>query len=211
MFEVEDWTQPSHSKRRTLSRRTTRDKELSDGLQTSYSNISPSALPLDPIPEIKSRTPSSSSPPPPPPTNNTVSAPHSHNNVPSILSSLRPGSRASHHSTKFSVGLIPALATGTASQCKASATTTLTEQAITFSAFSNDGSPFESPVTPSPKQSLPEVAGHRRWTSSYASSSLRQSTVVPSNPASTALDALSMLVNSWLGGMPFGRKKRKQN
>ena len=277
MLEVEDWTQPSHSKRRISSRRTTGDHESSDGFQSSYSQLSPSALPPpgspetgvedtfllshppkshlflarsrtssspptrpsslsrllaqasaspdgisenlpppDPIPEVKSRTPSLSPPPPPSPTNNTGSAPHSHNNVPSVSSPLRPGSRASRLSTtsRFSVGRIPALATATSSQPKASATTALTEQAVASSASSNDGSPFESPVTPSSEQPLPEVAGHRRGTSSYhnprpspLASSSSQSTVVPSNPASTASDTLATLANSW--GMPFGRKKKK--
>lgn len=278
MLEVEDWTQPSHSKRRTSSRKTTGDNELSDGFQTSYSKISPSALPPpgppetgvedtfllahppkshlflararassspptrpsslsrllaqasaspdgmsenlpppDPIPEVKSRTPSLSPPPPPSPTNNTGSASQSHNNVPSVPSPLRPGSRASRLSTtsRFSVGRIPVLANVTTSQSKASATTALTEQAVASSASSNDGSPFESPVTPSPEQSLPEVAGHRRGTSSYhnprpspLASSSSQSTVVPSKPASTASDTLATLANSW--GMPFGRKKKSE-
>jgi autophagy-related protein 11 len=275
MLEVEDWTQPSHSKRRISSRRTTGDNESSDGFQTSYSKLSPSALPPpgppetgvedtfllshppkshlflagsrtssspptrpsslsrllaqasaspdgisenlpppDLIPDVKSRTPSLSPPPPPSPTNNAGSAPHSHNNVPSVSSPLRPGSRASRLSTtsRFSVGRIPALPTATASQPKASATTALTEQAVASSASSNDGSPFESPVTPFPEQPLPEVAGHRRGTSyhnprpSPLASSSSQSTVVPSKPASTASDTLATLANSW--GMPFGRKKK---
>ena len=279
MLEVEDWTQPSHSKRRTSSRKTTGDNESSsDGFQTGYSKLSPSALPPpgppeegvedtfllthppkshlflararassspptrpsslsrllaqasaspdgmsenflppDHIPEVKSRTPSLSPPPPPSPTNNTGSAPHSHNNVQSVPSPLRPGSRASRLSTtsRFSVGRIPVLATVTASQPKASATTALTEQAVASSASSNDGSPFESPVTPSPEQSLPEAAGHRRGTTSYhnpgpspLASGSSQSTVVPSKPASTASDTLATLANSW--GMPFGRKKKSE-
>ena len=278
MLEVEDWTQPSHSKRRTSSRKTAGDNESSDGFQTSYSKISPSALPPpgppetgvedtfllshppkshlfltrarassspptrpsslsrllaqasaspdgmsenlpppDPTPEVKSRTPSLSPPPPPSPTNNTGSAPHSHNNVVGVPSPLRPGSRASRLSTtsRFSVGRIPVLATVTTSQSKASATTALTEQAVASSASSNDGNPFESPATPSPEQSLPEAAGHRRGTSSYhnprsspLASSSSQSTVVPSKPASTASDALATLANSW--GMPFGRKKKSE-
>ena len=274
MLEVEDWTQPSHSKRRTSSRKTTGENESSDGFQTGYS---PSALPPpgppetgvedtflltpppkshlfltrarassspparpsslsrllaqasaspdgmsenlpppDPSSEGKSRTSSLSPPPPPSPTNNTGSAPHSHNNVPSVPSPLRPGSRASRLSTtsRFSVGRIPSLATVTTSQPKASATTALTEQAVASSASSNDGSPFESPVRTSPEQSLPEVAGHRRGTSyhnprpSPLASSSSQSTVVPSKPASTASDTLATLANSW--GMPFGRKKKSE-
>jgi autophagy-related protein 11 len=107
------------------------------------------------------------------------------------------------------------MATVAASQPKALATTALTEQAVASSASSNDGSPFESPVTPSPEQSLPDVAGHRRRTTSYhnprpspLASSSSQSTVVPSKPASTASDTLATLANSW--GMPFGRKKKSE-
>ena len=277
MLEVEDWTQPSHSKRRTSSRKTIGDNESSDGFQAGYSKLSPSALPPpgppeegvedtfllahppkshlflararassspptrpsslsrllaqasaspdgmsenlpppDPIPEVKSPTPSLS-PPPPSPTNNTGSAPHSHNNVPRVPSPLRPGSRASRLSTtsRFSVGRIPVLATVTASQPKASATTALTEQAVASSASSNDGSPFESPVTPSPEHSLPEVTGHRRGTSSYhnpgpspLASGTSQNSVVPSKHASTASDTLATLANSW--GMPFGRRKKSE-
>ena len=278
MLEVEDWTQPSHSKRRTSSRKTTGDNESSDGFQTGYSKLSPSALPPpgppeegvedtfllthppkshlflararassspptrpsslsrllaqasaspdgmsenlpppDPISEVKSRTPSLSPPPPPSPTNNTGSAPHSHNNIPSVPSPLRPGSRASRLSTtsRFSVGRIPVLATVTASQPKASATTALTEQAVASSPSSNEGSPFESPVALSPEQTLPEVTGQRRGTSSYQNprpsplaSGSSQSTVVPSKPTSTASDTLATLANSW--GMPFGKKKRSE-
>ena len=278
MLEVEDWTQPSHNKRRISSRKTAGDIESSDGFQTGYDKLSPSSLPPPgppetgvedtflltrppnshlflararassspptrpsslsrllaqasagpdgisenlppPDPETKSPTPSLSSPPPPPsPTNNTSSVPHSHNNnVPSVSSPLRPGSRASRLSTtsRFSVGRVPVLATVAASQSKASATTALSEQAMTSSASSNDGSPFESPVTPYPEQSPPEVAGHRRRTTSYSNprpsplaSSSSQSTVVPFKPALTASDTLATLANSL--GMPFGRKKKSE-
>ena len=64
-------------------------------------------------------------------------------------------------------------------------------------------------------QSLPEVAGHRRGTSSYhnpgpspLASGSSQSTVVPSKNASTASDTLATLANSW--GMPFGRKRKSE-
>lgn len=274
MLEVEDWTQPSHSKRRLSSRRTAGDNESSDGFLTNYSKLSPSALPPPgppetevedtflithppnshlflararassspparpsslsrllaqasaspdgvsenlplpgPIPEAKSPTPSLSPPPPPSPTNNTGSAPHSHNNIPSPL---RPGSRASRLSStsRFSVGRIPVLATVTASQSKASATTALTEQAVVSSASSNDGNPFRS-ATPSPEESVPEGIGHRRRTTSYhiprpspLASNSSQSTVVSSRPILTASDTLATLANSL--GMPFGRKKKPE-
>jgi autophagy-related protein 11 len=91
----------------------------------------------------------------------------------------------------------------------------LTEQAVASSASSNDGSPFESPLTLSPDQSLPEVAGHRRGTPSYhnpgpspLASGSSQGAVIPSKHASTASDTLATLANSW--GMPFGRKKKSE-
>lgn len=278
MLEVEDWTQPSHSKRRLSSRKVIGDNESSDGFQTGYSKLSPSSLPppgppeievedtflithppnsslfltrgrsnssplvrpsslsrllaqasagSDPVsenfpplsvPEAKSSTPSLSPPPPPSPTINTSSAPHSHNNAPVVSSPLRPGSRASRLSatSRFSVGRIPVLANVTASQSKASATTALTEQAVASSASSNDGSPFESPLSPSPEESSSEAIGHRRRTTSYhnarpspLASSSSQTTVVPSKPVLTASDTLATLANSW--GMPFGRKKKSGN
>lgn len=53
MLEVEDWTQPSHSKRRLSSRKTIVDNESSDGFQTTYGKLSSAALPPPGPPETE--------------------------------------------------------------------------------------------------------------------------------------------------------------
>ncbi|KAJ7670582.1 putative peripheral membrane protein [Mycena polygramma] len=189
----------------------------------------PPDLPLEPIPSPnKTPSPPTSPPPPASPSNHTGSVPQ---HVPVLSSPLRPGSRASRISTtsRFSVGRIPAMGSASSGSpgTKAPPTTALAEQLILSSSPPSAESPFRSPSTPSPDDSMAEgvsnVLRHsRRRTSSYhvprtsplaptsvsESTSTSTATAGPTKPTVTASNTLANLASSW--GVSFGRKKKAE-
>ncbi|KAJ7645117.1 putative peripheral membrane protein [Mycena polygramma] len=189
----------------------------------------PPDLPLEPIPSPnKTPSPPISPPPPASPSNHTGSVPQ---HVPVLSSPLRPGSRASRISTtsRFSVGRIPAMGSASSGSpgTKAPPTTALAEQLILSSSPPSAESPFRSPSTPSPDDSMAEgvsnVLRHsRRRTSSYhvprtsplaptsvsESTSTSTATAGPTKPTVTASNTLANLASSW--GVSFGRKKKAE-
>ncbi|KAF8637910.1 hypothetical protein AX17_002533 [Amanita inopinata Kibby_2008] len=277
MLEVEDWTQPSHNKRRGgNSKKVAQDKTANDAKEqfpqpsTSPPPVIPPGPPEDEVEEtfrvtqppnsrlfpVRSRansspsprpsslsrllaqapivaelqhsdppaaTPPTTSPPPPSPTLPAGSVPR--NQPTTTASPLRPGSRASRLSTtsKFSSGRLPVLAgaiTGSPAIVKAAPTTALSEQqpVISSSSSSGEGSPFRSPVVPSPDVSMSEgvinVHHERKRTTSFqatrtyvggppnvtTSQAMASETV---RPVMTATSTLANLANS----LGFGRRK----
>ncbi|KAJ6624249.1 putative peripheral membrane protein [Mycena sp. CBHHK59/15] len=228
--EVEDSFQTAHAPNLHLFPVRTRSSSSPPVRPSSLSRLLAQAAPesnLEPV--AKTPSPPTSPPPPASLSQHTGSAPH---HVPVLSSPLRPGSRASRISTasRFSVGRIPGLGSGSSGSpgAKAPPTTALADQLLLSS--SPEGSPFRSPSTPSPDESMAEgvsnVLRHsRRRTASYhvprtsplAPSTVSESTSTtatapgvagPSRPTITASNTLANLASSW--GVAFGRKKKTE-
>ncbi|EGO03760.1 putative peripheral membrane protein [Serpula lacrymans var. lacrymans S7.3] len=171
---------------------------------------------LDTIPPSRDRSPSpvaTSPPPPPSPIPPTGSAPH--NNVPSMPSPLRPGSRASRLSTssKFSTARLPPFGGVGASSgiAKAAATTAISEQSIPSTSSSSDD--YSTARAPSPKGSISEGMSNlfvqrRRTTSYHVSRTSPLTTSHTEAPVTTASSTLASFASNW--GVPFGRRRKAE-
>ncbi|KZT65321.1 putative peripheral membrane protein [Daedalea quercina L-15889] len=183
------------------------------------------SLPVEQKPPAEAKLPSPApSPQPPPSPPQTGSVPRS--SIGQRPSSLRPGSRASRASSKFSTGRMPFGVTS--SGAKAVATTAISEQAASPASDISGTllAAHSGSVTPSPEGSPTDgvvgLVSHRRRTTSYhvprPSSSFAPTTVSVASPLSgthvgitagstagaTARSTLATLASSW----GFGRKQR---
>ncbi|EPT00582.1 hypothetical protein FOMPIDRAFT_152203 [Fomitopsis schrenkii] len=185
------------------------------------------SLPVEPKPPAEAKPPSPVTSPLPPSPTQTGSVPRS--SIGQRPSPLRPGSRASRASSRFSAGRIPF---GTTSSAKAIATTAISEQAVspssdlsgTLSAAKQGSSSVAPSPEGSPTEGIASLASYRRRTASYhvprpSGGLAAPTTVSAASPLSgasvgitagsaagaTARSTLASLASSW----GFGRKKPK--